>query len=87
MSCDGDLWYENPVSTPSIVALSIKAAEFQGQRLGSKFLRKLQEFLFLKKQDISNEQVLLDIANEVNLDLDEFKKRLSFRYSKKSFKT
>ncbi|MGP4074073.1 ClpXP adapter SpxH family protein [Piscibacillus sp. B03] len=76
MSCDGDLWYENPVSAPSIATLSIKAAEFQGQRLGSKFLRKLQEHLFLGKKNISDEKVLLDIAKEVNLDIDEFNKDL-----------
>ncbi|SEP84556.1 ClpXP adapter SpxH family protein [Piscibacillus halophilus] len=76
MSCDGDLWYENPISAPSIVALAIKAAEFQGQRLGSKFLRKVQEYLFLEKQNISEENVLLSIAEEVNLDIIEFKKDL-----------
>ncbi|TFB15116.1 DsbA family protein [Filobacillus milosensis] len=86
MSCDGDLWYENPVSSPSIVALAIKAAELQGQRLGSKFLRKLQEYLFLDKKNISNENVLFEIADKVNLDLDEFKKDIHSNTAKRALK-
>lgn len=32
MSCDGDLWIENPVSYPWIASLAIKAAELQGKK-------------------------------------------------------
>ncbi|KGP74347.1 ClpXP adapter SpxH family protein [Pontibacillus yanchengensis] len=76
MSCDGDLWLENPVSSPWLAALAIKAAELQGRKAGMRFLRKLQEYLFLNKQNISNEDVLISCAKDVKLDVEEFKRDL-----------
>jgi predicted DsbA family dithiol-disulfide isomerase len=72
MSCDGSLWLENPVSSPHIASIAIKAAELQGRRAGIKFLRKLQEVLFLDKQNISNFEVLKQAAKSVGLDVEEF---------------
>jgi predicted DsbA family dithiol-disulfide isomerase len=72
MSCDGSLWLENPVSSPFIASIAIKAAELQGRRAGIKFLRKLQEVLFLDKQNISNIEVLKESAHSVGLDVEEF---------------
>ncbi|GEL77148.1 ClpXP adapter SpxH family protein [Tenuibacillus multivorans] len=86
MSCDGDLWHENPVYSPSIPVLAVKAAELQGQRLGSKFFRKLQESLFLNKKDITKEDILLDIAEKVNLDMTEFKKDLHSETARRALK-
>ncbi|MBH0161206.1 ClpXP adapter SpxH family protein [Fictibacillus sp. 26RED30] len=77
MSCDGDVWLENPISAPHKATLAIKAAELQGKQQGMKFLRKLRENLFLNKQNIGNDDVLLDIARSVNLDEDEFLSDLS----------
>ncbi|RPF52114.1 ClpXP adapter SpxH family protein [Aquisalibacillus elongatus] len=84
MSCDGDFWYEQSLSSPSLTALAIKAAELQGQRHGSKYLRKLQEFLFLNKRNISDEEVLYEIAEDVNLDVNEFKKDLHSETAKRA---
>lgn len=72
MSCDGTLWLENPVESPHIVSIAIKAAELQGRRAGIRFLRKLQEVLFLEKQDISSFNVLIDCAQSLHLDVEEF---------------
>ncbi|CAG9622835.1 ClpXP adapter SpxH family protein [Sutcliffiella rhizosphaerae] len=74
MSCDGSLWLENPIASPHIASIAIKAAELQGRRAGIKFLRKLQEVLFLEKQNISNLSVLGDCAQSVGLDMEEFEK-------------
>jgi len=76
MSCDGTLWLENPISSPYRASLAIKAAELQGRKAGIRFLRKLQEVVFLEKQNVSEEAVLIDIASTVNLDVNEFKKDL-----------
>lgn len=72
MSCDGTLWQENPVSSPYIASIAIKAAELQGRKAGIKFLRKLQEELFLGKQNISSFDVLKNAAISVGLDVEEF---------------
>ncbi len=72
MSCDGTLWTENPIPSPHIASLAIKAAEIQGRKAGIRFLRKLQEVVFLEKQNVSDENVLMDVAHSVGLDLEEF---------------
>lgn len=72
MCCDGDLWVENPISTPGIASLAIKAAELQGKRAGRIFLRRIQEAIFLKKENISQKQVLQECAEKAGLDINEF---------------
>jgi len=85
MSCDGDLWNENPVSSPWVASVAIKAAELQGKRAGRVYLRKIQESVFLKKKNISEEEILLKCAKEARLDLDEFKRDLYSQSAQKAF--
>ncbi|MCT8140388.1 DsbA family protein [Anaerobacillus sp. CMMVII] len=74
MSVDGDIWLENPIASPFAASIAIKAAELQGKQVGIRYLRKLRELLFLNKQDISKEEVLLECAKSIDgLDLTEFK--------------
>ncbi|WP_010192853.1 ClpXP adapter SpxH family protein [Bacillus sp. m3-13] len=77
MSCDGSLWLENPIESPYVASVAIKAAELQGRKAGIKYLRKLQEVLFLEKQNISELPVLMECAESVGLDMEEFKKDMS----------
>ncbi|MFB6465350.1 ClpXP adapter SpxH family protein [Cytobacillus sp. Hz8] len=72
MSCDGSLWLKNPIFSPYLAFIAIKAAELQGRKAGIKYLRKLQEFLFLEKQNISSLEVLTECASKVDLDVHEF---------------
>jgi predicted DsbA family dithiol-disulfide isomerase len=72
MSCDGSLWLENPVASPYIASIAIKAAELQGRRAGIRFLRKLQEKLFIDKQNISDFEILKGCAEKSGLDVEEF---------------
>ncbi|GAB3059843.1 ClpXP adapter SpxH family protein [Virgibacillus ainsalahensis] len=85
MSCDGDLWIENPISSPWFASLAIKAAELQGKKAGRIYLRKIQESAFLKKQNISDEKVLIQCAKDTKLDVEEFRKDLYAESAKKAF--
>lgn len=84
MSCDGDLWIENPISFPWKPSLAIKAAELQGKKAGRVFLRKVQEYLFLGKQNISDKDVLMNCARDAKLDISEFKSDLYSATAKKA---
>lgn len=76
MSCNGNVWIENPLSTPYTASLAIKSAELQGKKAGLRYLRKLQELLFIESQNVSDEMMLTKIAENVGLDVEEFKKDL-----------
>lgn len=76
MSCDGDVWFEDPISKPIAASVAVKAAELQGKRAGVKYLRKLREVLFLEKQNITKREILINIAESAGLDVEEFKKDL-----------
>ncbi|MBM7586533.1 putative DsbA family dithiol-disulfide isomerase [Bacillus pakistanensis] len=85
MSCDGSLWFEDPIHSPFLASIGIKAAELQGRRAGILFLRKLQEVLFLEKKNISQFEVLKECAYRVNLDMDEFLNDLHSEGASKAF--
>ncbi len=87
MSCDGDLWLNNtiPSTMPYSTSLAIKAAELQGKKNGIRFLRKLQEYLFLKKKNISEMSVLLECAQASGIDTEEFLKDIDSDAAAKAF--
>ena len=72
MSCDGNVWFENPITSPYVASIAIKAAELQGRKLAIRFLRKVQEYVFIEKKNISNIDVLTECAASVGLDVNEF---------------
>ncbi|PYZ93494.1 dithiol-disulfide isomerase [Salipaludibacillus keqinensis] len=85
MPCDGDVWYENAMTTPYSAILAIKAAELQGKAIGSKYLRRVREALFLHKKNIADEDVLLACAKKVQgMDIHEFSKDLNSEVARKS---
>ncbi|RKQ32632.1 ClpXP adapter SpxH family protein [Oceanobacillus halophilus] len=75
---------EKAISSPWRVSLAIKAAEIQGMKAGRAFLRKIQEYLFLRKDDISKEDILMNIAKEAKLDMEEFSEDLYSATAKKA---
>ncbi|MFA9555803.1 ClpXP adapter SpxH family protein [Evansella sp. AB-rgal1] len=88
MPCDGDVWYENNPTTPYSAIIAIKAAELQGKAIGSKYLRRLRESLFVHKQNIAEENVLIECAKKVNgMDIKEFQKDLHSQSAMKAFKS
>lgn len=85
MSCDGNLWFENPISSPYVASIAIKAAELQGRKLAIRFLRKIQEYVFVEKKNISDIDVLKDCAASVGLDVDEFMQDMNSSSAAKGF--
>lgn len=85
MSCDADIWFEDPISTPYAASIGVKAAELQGKHAGVRFLRKLQEMLFVEKQNTTKEEVLIQIAKDINIDINEFEKDLHSDSASRAF--
>ncbi|GGJ95181.1 UPF0413 protein YjbH [Lentibacillus kapialis] len=87
MSCDGDMWTENHITSPWIASLAVKAAELQGKKAGKTFLRRIQERAFLGKENISDMSILLKCAEEAKLDIEEFTNDLYSQSAKKAFQS
>lgn len=75
----------NAVSFPWRTSLAIKAAELQGRKAGTRFLRTIQEALFLNKQDITADEILIECAKIAKLDLEEFREDMYSASAKKAF--
>ncbi|WP_410981705.1 ClpXP adapter SpxH family protein [Bacillus cereus] len=84
-SCDGKVHMQDASSTPYLVSIAIKAAELQGRKAGSKFLRKLQEYIFLENVSKPDLELLLACAEQSGIDVEEFKKDLHSTSAKKAF--
>lgn len=84
-SCDGKVHMQDASSTPYLVSIAIKAAELQGRKAGSKFLRKLQEYIFLENVSKPDLELLLACADQSGIDVEEFKKDLHSISAKKAF--
>ena len=63
---------ELDITHPVLPSIAIKAAELQGKRAGTRYLTKLQEIAALKTRNVNSHATLLDIAQEINLDMNEF---------------
>ena len=85
MSCDGNVWFENPITSPYVASIAVKAAELQGRKLAIRFLRKLQEYVFIEKLNISNIEILTECAASVGLDVDEFIQDMTSSSAAKGF--
>jgi predicted DsbA family dithiol-disulfide isomerase len=59
-------------SHPSFPSIAIKAAEFQGKRAGQRFISKLFEYSYLKSRNVTSFSVLVEIAELLHLDVNEF---------------
>ncbi len=70
---------------PHLASISIKAAELQGKKSGIRFMRRLQELLFLEYADVTDINVLQQCAKNVNLDIKEFIRDLYSSSATKAF--
>ena len=63
---------ELDITHPVLPSIAIKAAELQGKRAGSRYLTKLQQYAALKMKNVNSHATLLQIADEIGLDMNEF---------------
>lgn len=73
------------LSHPVLPSIAIKAAELQGKRAGFRYLTKLQETYLFTEKDINSHATLLEIAQHVNLDMDEFASDFGSKEAAKAF--
>ncbi|MBO2534338.1 MULTISPECIES: DsbA family protein [Rummeliibacillus] len=60
------------VSHPVLPSIAVKAAELQGKKAGYRYLMKLQEYALLKTKNVCQCNILQEIAQEIDLDIEEF---------------
>ncbi|MBK3494902.1 DsbA family protein [Viridibacillus sp. YIM B01967] len=70
-SCNSD-HEEIDVSHPVLPSIAVKAAELQGKKAGYRYLVKLQEYALLNMKNVRSCATLVEIAEEVQLDTQEF---------------
>ncbi|EUJ39265.1 DsbA family protein [Brochothrix campestris] len=78
ISCDKQEGYRT-------IFYAIKAAELQGHRLGTEFIQRLFDHLYLAKETITNQQTLLEIASQSGLDMNEFQLDLASTITEKAY--
>ena len=70
---------------PVLPSVAIKAAELQGKKAGMRFLQKLQEHLFLDTKNVASYSCLLSIAEQTQLDVEEFVKDIQSKEAARAF--
>jgi predicted DsbA family dithiol-disulfide isomerase len=75
------------IEHPVLPSIAVKAAEFQGKRAALRFFNKIQEHLFLKTKNVTSFSVLQDLANEVNIDVNEFINDIRSKECARSFQS
>ena len=70
---------------PALPSVAIKAAELQGKRAGMRFLHKLQEHLFLDTKNVATYSSLVAIAEQAQLDVEEFKSDIQSKEATRAF--
>ncbi|MFJ6211241.1 DsbA family protein [Lysinibacillus sp. NPDC092081] len=78
---------ELDINHPVLPSIAIKAAELQGKRAGARYLSKLQEYVLLNKQDVNSYATLLKIAEEVQLDMNEFSADFGSKEAARAFQS
>ncbi|MEM7654921.1 MAG: ClpXP adapter SpxH family protein [Bacteroidota bacterium] len=73
MPIDGDVWLEDPLDSSYPPSIAVKAAQMQDASKAVKFLRKLREYLFLQKNNITRWEWVERSAEAVGLDIVKLK--------------
>jgi predicted DsbA family dithiol-disulfide isomerase len=74
MILDGDVWIEDPLNSSSPPSIAFKAAQLQNNDKAITFLRRLKEFVFLQKRNITRWKIIENAALSSGLDAALLKK-------------
>lgn len=73
MPIDGDIWLEDPLNSSYPPSIAFKAAQIQDNEKAISFLREIREMVFLQKKNITKLEHLEAAANNVGLNVEQFK--------------
>lgn len=76
---------ELDIAHPVLPSIAVKAAELQGKRAGLRYLTKLQEYALLQSKNVNSYKVLVEIAEEVQLDMLEFQTDFGSKEAARAF--
>jgi len=66
---DGDVWLEDPLHSSYPPSIAFKAAQIQDEQKAILFLRKIREYVFLEKKNITKWKYIKSAAIFVGLDI------------------
>lgn len=66
MPIDERIWHHDPPESSFPACLAVKAAERQGADCAERYLRRLREAVMLERRNIAREEILLDLARELD---------------------
>lgn len=73
MPVDPSVWIDDPPSSTHPSNVAFVAAEFQGRDLAHAYLRRMREAVVAEGRKLDEIDVLVELADEVGLDVDQFK--------------
>ncbi len=74
MPIDGSVWLEDPLPSSYPPSIAVKAAQMQSKEKAIAFMRKLREYVFLDKKNITKWEHISAAAKAVGLDVEQLKK-------------
>lgn len=85
MPVDATIWQEDPPRSTYPASIATKAAEFQDQRLGLRYLRRVREVAATERGNTAKSDVLTEIAAEVGLDVNAFREAIDSGRAESAF--
>lgn len=85
MPIDEKIWFEDPPTSTYPACIAFRAAFLQDAAQAEKYLRRLREAVLTEKRNISRENILFELAEEVGFDMDKFREDFLVGPAQKAF--
>jgi putative protein-disulfide isomerase len=90
MSIESRIWMEDPPASSYPACVAVKCAQMQSKEAGEIYLRMLREAVMIRRQNIAKQEVLIDVAEEVqkhvDFSVDQFKNDLGSNEAIEAFR-